>query len=138
MTWLPRALVPASLLAAAALLPAQDFRPPPGKAPDPATLKAIADKTEQLGKEIRALRKKGLAQPLLADLEIYHRAALAIVKHNEFFKPEYANWTLDVLDLGLQRAEQASDRDFAWLKVTGRTAVRGFRCTAPPSTSMRR
>jgi pimeloyl-ACP methyl ester carboxylesterase len=125
MKWLPR-LLPAVLLLGAGLLPAQDFRPPPGKAPDEATRKAIAEKTARLGEEIQALRKKGLAEPLLADLEIYHRAAVALVKHNEFFQRESAKWTLEALDRGLKRAEQAGEQDFPWLKTWGRTALRGY------------
>jgi pimeloyl-ACP methyl ester carboxylesterase len=129
MKWLPRVLpgllLPAAL-AAAGLLPAQDFRPPPGKAPDEATRKAIAEKTARLGKEIQALRKQGVAEPLLADLEIFHRAAVAIVQHNEFFQPEAAKWTLEALDRGLRRAEQAGEQDFPWLKTWGRTVLRGY------------
>ena len=132
MSWFLRAragvvIVPAALLAAAALLPAQDFRPPPSKGPDEATRKEIAEKTADLAKAIQGHRRKGLVEPLLVNLEVYHRAAVAIVKHNEFFHKDSARWTLEALERGLKRAELAADGDFAWLKPSGHTVVRGYR-----------
>jgi dienelactone hydrolase len=132
MRWFLRArvavvVVPAALLAAAGLLPAQDFRPPPSQGPDEAARKEIAEKTDDLVKAIRDLRKKGLAEPLLADIEVFHRAAVAVVKHNEFFHKDSAKWALAALEHGLKRAEQAADRDLSWLKPSGHTVVRGYR-----------
>jgi dienelactone hydrolase len=121
------AVVPVVLLAAAVLLPAQEFQPPPTTSPDEATRKAIAEKTAQLGKEIRALRQKGVADFLLADMEIFHRAAVLIVKHNEFFQKDAAKWTVEALDRGLKRAEQVGERDISWINTTGKTVVRGYR-----------
>ncbi len=139
------AVLPVALLAAAALL-AQDFRPPPGKAPAADTLKAIREKTTHLAKLTRALRKQGIGDALLADVDVYHQAAVAIVQHNEFFQPDAGKWTLEVLDAGLDRAEHMANfvaaildgpggkrprlkgkADLPWLRSFGRTVVRGYR-----------
>jgi len=114
-------------LSAATLLPAQDFRLPEGKKPDDATLKAITDKTNQLGKAIQTLRRQAIGDPLLADLEVFHRAAVMIVKHNEFFQPTYGKWTVEVLERGLKRTKQTADRDLSWIKDVGKTTIRGYR-----------
>jgi dienelactone hydrolase len=116
-------------LSAAALL-GQDFHPPPAKAPDAATLKAIREKTTRLAKALRDLRKQDVGDALLADVEIYHAAAAAIVRHNEFFQPDSAAWTLKLLDHGLQRAKQMAKADMPWLKTedgVARTVARGYR-----------
>lgn len=109
------------------LLPAQDFKAPPGKAPDAATLKTIREKTTKLAQTLQALRRQGLAGPLLTDVEVYERAATAIVRHTEFFHPDSAAWTLDVLDRGLARAKAVAADTLPWLKSTGTTVVRGYR-----------
>src|SRR5262249_38274816 len=94
--------------------------------PDEATRKEIAEKTDDLAKAIRDLRKKGLAPPLLADVEVFHRAAVAVVKHNEFFHKDSAKWTLAALERGLKRAERAADRDASSRTRRGHTVVRGY------------
>jgi dienelactone hydrolase len=129
MTWFPRVLLlGVALLVAAALLPAQDFRPPRIQPPDEPTRKAISKQTAELGKAIRALRKRGLPEPLLADLEVYLEAAARIVRHNEFFQRDSGKWTVEALQRGLERTEQAAQQKFTWLKETaGKTVVRGYR-----------
>jgi predicted esterase len=129
MNWSPRVLLlGVALLAAGALLPAQDFRPPKAKKLDDETRKAISKKTAELGKAVRDLRKRGLPEPLLADLEIFLQAATAIVRHDEFFHPDAGKWTVAALERGLKRAEQAAEQKFPWLKEpAGKTVVRGYR-----------
>ncbi len=120
------AAMPLALLAVA-VVPAQDFQPPPGQAPDAATLKAIREKTTKLAKALQTLRRQGATGPLLADVEVFEQAATAIVRHNEFFHPDAGAWTLEVLDRGLARAKQVTGGKFPWLETTGRTVVRGYR-----------
>jgi predicted esterase len=114
-------------LAAAVALPAQDYAPPPPTPPDAATLKAIADKTTRLGKAIDSLRRQGVPDAWLVGVEVYHKAAAWIVKHNEFFPPEAAAWTLEALDRGLLRARFAAAGEFPWLQAAGNPVVRGYR-----------
>src|SRR5258708_5342461 len=98
--------------------PAQDFKAPGGKTPSPAVLQQIADKIAKFDK---ALAKYRGPQPdqLLPEIEVYPQAAEKIVKYNEFFQPDSAKWTLEVLDRGLERLKQVEDKSFAWLKKPG-------------------
>ncbi|MFO0969561.1 MAG: hypothetical protein U0793_28720, partial [Gemmataceae bacterium] len=82
----------------------QDFKSPPVIAPGAETLKLIEFKAKNLGAMILALRKQGVRDPGIADVEVYYNAALSIVEHNEFFHKDSAAWTLDILDRGALRA----------------------------------
>lgn len=106
---------------------AQDFTPPPNKVPDAALLKTMKAKTEKLGQAIATLRRQGLRDPLLADVEIYHKAAVWIVRHEEFFTPESGAQTIDVLDRGLLRANQLAEGEGPWLRQTGMVVPRAYR-----------
>ncbi|HEV3438765.1 MAG TPA: hypothetical protein VG122_15475, partial [Gemmata sp.] len=53
----------------------QMFDPPKVAKPDEATLKQIAEKTEQLRMAIEALKAKKIAIDVLIDVEIYSKAA---------------------------------------------------------------
>lgn len=108
-------------------LGAQDFKPPPGKLPGEDALKLIQAKTTHLGAMIHQLRKLGLRDPALADVAVYHQAALNIVAFEEFFHKDSAAWTLDVLDRGALRAHQLAAGDLPWLQARGIAMVRGFR-----------
>src|SRR5262249_40414675 len=88
------------LLFASGAARAQDFKPSPSKKPDDVTLKLIEQKTMVLGKALSSLRKQGVGDPWLADAEIYHEAAVRIVRHDEFFQAESTPWTLEALDRG--------------------------------------
>src|SRR5437016_2685844 len=100
-TWF---LVPGILLVGGLWLPAQNFAPPEPKQVEPATLKTIAEKAAGLSKKIAFLRKKGVGDPWLADVEVYLQAATWIVGLNEFFDDKSAEWTLEALDRGMLRA----------------------------------
>jgi hypothetical protein len=112
-------LAAAALLVLALPLPAQDFSPPASKPPDAATLKAIKDKTNHLGAIINSLRKAGVGDPGLADVEVYYKAAVWIVRENEFFQPDSPALTLEVLDRGLLRASQLAQGETTWIKTGG-------------------
>ena len=105
---------------------AQDFAPPPANLPAPEVLKEISSKTDRLGKAIESLRQQGLRDPALADLEIYHQAALAIVEHQEFFLKDSATATLEVLDRGLLRAKFAKTGEAPWTQAIGHSVPRGY------------
>ena len=82
--------------------------------------KSIDAKTRKLETVLAALRRQGVHDPWLADVEIYHKAATWIVRHNEFYQEESGQWTLDVLDRGLLRAAQLAQGEAPWLHQTGR------------------
>jgi dienelactone hydrolase len=109
------------------LVSAQNYDPPPSQAPDDATLKAITDKTAKLGDFIDTLKRQSVQDPYLADAEIYLKAAQWIVEQNEFYQPQAAAWTLEVLEHGLQRVKQLSAKEVPWWQQTGRAVVRAYR-----------
>ncbi len=108
-------------------LQAQDFSPPKAKKPAGPMLDQIVQGTSRLDRAVSALSINGVRDPILADIEIYLKAAQSIQKHNEYYSPQSAQWTLDVLDRGLLRAAFASRGDSPWLAQTGRTIVRCYR-----------
>jgi pimeloyl-ACP methyl ester carboxylesterase len=107
-------------------LTAQEFQPPPPTTTEPAVLESIKAKTEKLGRILAVLRKQGVRDPGLADAEVYHEAALKIVRFNEFFQRDAAKWTLDILDRGLLRAHFLATGEMPWALATG-TVARGYR-----------
>jgi len=96
-------------------------------------LKAIKQRTEQLDKELRHLRSIGVRDPFLADIEIYHKAVLWIVSHNEFYHKDSGKWALAVLDRGLLRASQQARGEAPWLAQTGHSVARAYRSTVDGS-----
>lgn len=120
--------LPVCLLTAALLTQqAQDFTPPPSKTPDAALLKTIKAKTDKLGQALATLRRQGVRDPLLADVEIYHKAAVYLVRHEEYFTADSGPWTVDVLDRGLLRARQLSEGEGPWLRQIGVVVPRAYR-----------
>lgn len=103
------------------------YEPPPAKPPDPATLKAIAAKTEKLERALATLRKNNVRDPGLAETEIFHKAAVWIVRHNEYYQPAAGEWTLEILDHGLLRASQLAQGEAPWLQQTGQEIARAYR-----------
>ncbi len=96
-------------------------------APTPGQVREITQKAQQLSKAIRSLKRQGVRDPLLADVEVYHKAAEWTVIHREFFQKETASWTIDALNRGLLRASQQATGSSPWLNVRGRTVIRGYR-----------
>src|SRR5262245_51413940 len=94
------------LLPAAGLLLAQNFAPPPAQTPTEAQLKQIAERSDKLGHRLLALRRQDVRDPQLAEVEIFHKAAEWIMRHNEFYTKEAADWTIEALEHGLVRATQ--------------------------------
>src|SRR6516165_2525893 len=126
MTPLRRLLLPLCLLtltATAALSLPQPTSTPP--AAD--VLAAINKSADLLAKKLAALRAQGVRDHLLADIEIYHKAATWIVRHDEFYQKDSAERTLAVLDRGHLRLSQLARGDSPWLAQTGRSVVRAYR-----------
>ena len=92
------AIIALSVIFAFSLASAQDYAPPSSLVPDGAALKAIAEKTRKLGQIIESLRRQGVRDPYLAEVEIFHKAATWIVRHQEFYHKDagagrWKHWT---------------------------------------------
>lgn len=61
-----------------------------------------------------------------ADVEVCAKAVLWIVRHDEFFKPEYVSWTDDVLALGKRRLEALERGTADWWDRAGKAAGLGY------------
>jgi predicted esterase len=120
---------PLVVLGLSAILRAQDYAPPQSKPPDAATLKTIAAKQDRLRLAVATLRKQGVPDVWLVEVEVYHKAAEWITKHDEFFQAESAAWTLEGLDRGLLRASLLAQGMIPppWVSDRGFTVVRAYR-----------
>lgn len=68
-----------------------------------------------------ALAKTHSPADIRVDVEIYLKAAQWITRHpEEFFKPEYSDQLLAVLDRGLERAKELQGGESSWAKQKGR------------------
>ncbi|MEQ8633451.1 prolyl oligopeptidase family serine peptidase [Gimesia maris] len=103
---------------------------------NPALLLAQSPSPEdqaQLEKQLKALQKQiselkqnpEIKRELLADVEVYAKAAEWILRHNEFYKPQYVKDTFQVLQTGLQRAKQLKAGKPEWTEQTG-TVIFGY------------
>ncbi|MGA3189842.1 MAG: alpha/beta hydrolase-fold protein [Bryobacteraceae bacterium] len=92
--------------------------------PTSAEREQISSRLAQLTRMIDELRSKHVDDARIADIEIYQKAAIWILRfEEEFFTPEYASNALKVLDHGLARAANTA---FSWESAKGRI-VRGYR-----------
>jgi pimeloyl-ACP methyl ester carboxylesterase len=103
------------------------FAPPKAAPPGDDVLKEIEAKTKKLEQAVQSLKKQGVRDPELADVEIHARAARMIVTHGEWFNKDSGAWTLEVLDRGLTRARLLAQGEAPWTTVVGQTLVRGYR-----------
>jgi dienelactone hydrolase len=114
-------------LLAAALTPALSFPPPKPTPPEKATLKTIETRSEQLAAAVDRLRRKGVGDPALSDIEVFLQAARRTVRHGEWYHKNSADWCLAALDEGLLRASQQARGEAPWWQVAGGPVVRGYR-----------
>ncbi len=103
------------------------FDQPKTYPPDAAALKQIEAKTAELRKAVAALPKDTTTDDVIADVEVYAKAAEWIVRHGEWFQKDSAKHTLAVLDAGLERAKAAAQGKTPWRDVRGKPVARGFR-----------
>ena len=109
-------LVLTALFAAAAL------QPPP---PRPAS-REIDEKLSDLSARIKALAAKKADPALVADVDVYRKAAEYILKFpEEFATPAFVAHTVAVLDTGLARARELDAGAPSWPKRKGHV-VRGY------------
>jgi hypothetical protein len=101
--------------------------PPAGKGLDRDSADKIAERMEKLNRAVAGLRRLGVNDLNLADVEIYLRAAAQARKHNESSGKDVAARTLAVLDRGLLRASQQARGERPWLAQAGEVVARGYR-----------
>lgn len=103
------------------------YDPPKGVKPDAATLKQIAEKTEQLRTAVKALQAKKIPDEVLIEVEIYLKAAENIVRFAEWYHKDSGKWAMTTLDRGLERAKQAASGKAPWRNAPGKWTVRAYR-----------
>jgi hypothetical protein len=118
------ALIPIMVAVSAGQQPKADPKKYP---PDEATAKLIRDRATQLKQTLIHLQRLGLRDPVLADIEVYHKAADWMTRHEEYLQTPTASQTVSILDRGLLRATQASRGESPWLNLTGYPVVRAYR-----------
>jgi dienelactone hydrolase len=114
-------------LALAVTLAVRSAPPEESSLPDPALLKAIDERGGKLGAALADLRRLGVPDSVLVDIEVYHKAALWAVQHGELRRPGDPERALAELDRGLLRASQQARGESPWLQHTGFTVARGYR-----------
>jgi hypothetical protein len=107
-----------ALILIATTLLAQAPPPAPVVTVTPEERQQIEQKAGELDAAIALLRGK-VADDLLADAEVYYKAARYILRYNEFYTKAYAAQTLAVLDTGLARARELAADNPSWTKKTG-------------------
>jgi hypothetical protein len=107
--------------------PASSFAPPAPTPPSDDLRKTIEARGDKLTHDLAELRRLGVPDYLLVDIEIYRKAALWVLRHDEFYGKDAAAWTVEALDRGLLRASEQLRGDSPWLNETGRSVVRGYR-----------
>lgn len=102
--------------------------PAPPYKPTADELRSIRGKTGELAIVLKRLAGRKVDDALLADVEIYYKAAAWIVRYgdDEFFSKRYVPDTLAALDRGLARAKELSTGKPAWPAAQGQL-VRAYR-----------
>ena len=74
------------------------------QAPKPEEAEALTASLKQLQQGLESVRNDPAAENYLADVGVYAKAADWILRHNEFYKPEYVQQTEAALKTGMERA----------------------------------
>ncbi len=101
--------------------------PPPSYRITEAERERIAARTEALGERMAALRASGRDAALLADVEIFHKAGVWMLRHpEEFYRQEYVDYALRALEKGMARAAELEAGRPSWPSRKGRL-IRAYR-----------
>ncbi len=103
------------------------YAPPASVPPSEDVRKAIEARGDKLTRDLTELRRLGMPEAFLVDVEVYRKAALWAIRHNEFYGKDAAEQTLAVLDRGLLRASQLARGETPWLHQAGASVARGYR-----------
>lgn len=91
-----------------------------GQTAGPEETKAIQAALAELTSSIDALRKNPDNENLIPDVAVYAKAAEWILRHNEFYKPDYVKHTVSALETGQARAAELKQGKPAWERTPGR------------------
>jgi hypothetical protein len=112
---------------AAVVLPAAQYAPPPAIKPSEQTLKKIEERIDKLQAALKLFRREHVQDLIVADVEIYLKAAQWIMQHNEFYDKDAGEWTIEALERGLIRASQVKLGEWPWFQQTGAPVIHGYR-----------
>lgn len=94
--------------------------------PAPEDRAKLEQQLQELQKQIEVLKQNPKTKKaLLADVEVYAKAAEWILRHNEFYKPQYVKDTFQILETGQKRAQQLQAGKPEWTEQTG-TVIFGY------------
>src|SRR4051794_488682 len=127
MTWSRPSLALLSLASAVVMSAALALAAPPPRQPEGEARKAIEERLERLRRGLDTLRRQGVRDPSLADIEVYHKAVVWVLRHGELPDKEDADRALAVLDRGLLRAGQQARGEAPWLEQRGQAVARAYR-----------
>ena len=103
--------------------------PPEGIAVPKDKSKALNKALAGLEKTLNVLRNqephKEFVARYLPDVEIFHKAVHDALTFGEFYKPAEFDFALQLIDLGLKRANQLADGNAPWTRETG-FVLRGY------------
>jgi dienelactone hydrolase len=116
-----------ALCLAAATPSAAQYAPPPAVKPSEEILKQIEERKDKLEAALRLFRRENVPDPILADIEVYLKAAMWITQHNEFYDKDSGQWTLEALERGLLRAGLVKQGGWPWFERTGAPVIHGYR-----------
>jgi dienelactone hydrolase len=95
--------------------------------PTKVELDMLRSQTQALGKEVEALRAQGVPDDLLVDVEVYHKAAVWMLRYpEEYYRKIYIHDAMNVAAEGRARAAALAKGETPWLDGGGRIA-RGYR-----------
>lgn len=109
------------------LAAAAQYAPPPPHEPSEDILKKIEERTDKLEAALRLFRREKIHDPILADTEVYLKAAKWITQHKEFYDKNAGRWTVEALERGLLRAGHVSQGEWPWYQRTGTAVLHGYR-----------
>ncbi|WP_339728737.1 prolyl oligopeptidase family serine peptidase [uncultured Gimesia sp.] len=94
--------------------------------PAPGDRAKLEQQLQELQEQIKVLKQNPkIKKSLLADVEVYAKAAEWILRHNEFYKPQYVKDTFQILETGQTRAQQLQIGKPEWTQQTG-TVIFGY------------
>lgn len=100
-------------------------------APEPQAAQ-IAERLSKLQGAIKELRAKDPNPFLLADVEVFAKAAEWATRHQEFYTPQYADQAIKALEVGLERAALLAAGSSPWDQAAG-SLIRGYYSTVDGS-----
>jgi dienelactone hydrolase len=100
--------------------PTERFPPSPDQAAE------LRRKMADLEARLSTLRQSSIPDESLVEVEIFHKAAAWIGRHNEYFYKTSVPQTLALLDTGLARAAELAAGKSSWKTATG-PVIRAYR-----------